>query len=1063
MEEGLIVYKASAGSGKTFTLAVEYIKMLVKDPFAYKQILAVTFTNKATAEMKERILGQLYGIWKGDPDSQAYLKRVCEDLNKPEQEVRSQAGTALERMMHDYGRFRIETIDSFFQSVMRNLALELNLSPNLEISLDDSQILGDAVDAMIENLTPRSTMLSWIMQFVEEKIASDKKWNVTDEIKAFGRNLFNEIYIEIGKGLRAKLEDPQYIASYYRDIKALKAQNEDLMKGFLEQFHSLLKENGLEVSDIKYGKDVESFFKKLTQNNFADSNRGTRIVSFMSDAGFWIKKSSPRADEIMELATDELMPLLVTADEFRKEKGRIINSCILSLQQIFKVGLLAGIDEEVREQNHAHNRFLLADTSALLHQLMQDSDATFVFEKIGSSLHNVMIDEFQDTSRLQWDNFKLLLLECLSQGDESLLVGDVKQSIYRWRNGDWTILNGLNNHIDYFPLSVKGLNVNRRSEANIVMFNNNLFSHAAQWYNQRFRETHDTDCEPLLHAYADVQQEVPDPSKEAKGLVSVTFIPKDEEKDYDTLTLEALASEIKELIDNGLEMTDITILIRKNKVIPIIAQYFEKNYPEYRIVSDEAFQLKASIAIQIITDALRLLSNENNKIAKTQLALNYQNRVLLQNLSLNNLLIKNNIDDLLPVDFIEKRKSLALMSLYELVEEIFILFQLDRVEGQDAYLFTYYDAVQEYTTSNSSDIGQFLDYWDEKLCTKTIPSGNVDGIRIMSIHKSKGLEFHTVLIPYCDWSLESETNTQLVWCQADEAPFDKMDIVPMYYSATMENSTYHNSYENEKLQMWVDNLNLLYVAFTRAAKNLIVWCKADNKRQVSEMLGDCLSAMDESFAVDKEIGGTYTFGTLLSSTNEKEKIKTFNNRLEQQPEEIPVKMELYRQKNVEFRQSNRSAEFIDGEEDTQQQYISRGQIMHALFAGIKTENDINGMLRQFVEQGIITTEDEPEIRALTERALSNPLVKDWYDGTCTLFNEREIIEINEGKLEIRRPDRVMLKEDGSITIVDFKFGRDKAEYETQVRGYIDLLQKMGYSKVEGYLWFVYNNRIIKID
>jgi hypothetical protein len=174
-------------------------------------------------------------------------------------------------------------------------------------------------------------------------------------------------------------------------------------------------------------------------------------------------------------------------------------------------------------------------------------------------------------------------------------------------------------------------------------------------------------------------------------------------------------------------------------------------------------------------------------------------------------------------------------------------------------------------------------------------------------------------------------------------------------------------------------------------------------------------------------------------------------------------MELYRQKNVEFRQSNRSAEFIDGEEDTQQQYISRGQIMHALFAGIKTENDINGMLRQFVEQGIITTEDEPEIRALTERALSNPLVKDWYDGTCTLFNEREIIKINEGKLEIRRPDRVMLKEDGSITIVDFKFGRDKAEYKTQVRGYIDLLQKMGYSKVEGYLWFVYNNRIIKVD
>ncbi|MBO4999319.1 MAG: UvrD-helicase domain-containing protein, partial [Bacteroidaceae bacterium] len=203
----LLIYKASAGSGKTFTLAVEYIKLLIKNPYAYRNILAVTFTNKATTEMKERILGQLYGIWTSDKDSAPYLSKITKELNMSEEDVRMACGKALGLMIHDYSRFRVETIDSFFQSVMRNLARELELGVNLSIELDNSTALSEAVDSMIEKLDRNSPVLYWLLDYIEERIRDDKQWKVANEIKDFGRNIFNEEYIEKGEALRQTLQE----------------------------------------------------------------------------------------------------------------------------------------------------------------------------------------------------------------------------------------------------------------------------------------------------------------------------------------------------------------------------------------------------------------------------------------------------------------------------------------------------------------------------------------------------------------------------------------------------------------------------------------------------------------------------------------------------------------------------------------------------------------------------------------------------------------------------------------------------------------------------------------
>lgn len=1047
----LQVYKASAGSGKTFTLAVEYIKHLIRNPYAYRHILAVTFTNKATTEMKERILGQLHGIQIGDEGSKPYLDKLVDELAMPIDEIRSRAGKALTLLIHDYSRFRVETIDSFFQSVMRNLARELELGANLNIDLDNSNALSEAVDSMIEKLDRNSPVLYWLLDYIEERIQDDKGWKVANEIKDFGKNIFKEEYIEKGQELRKTLEDKDAVRNYRKMLKAIEEEALEQMKSFADQFFGILETNELYVDDFSYKKDgVAGYFIKLQKGNTEDKIKGSRVLGCMEDASKWVGKTHKRRKEIIGLVESELIPLLNTAEEFRSKNNRIINSCQLSLRYANNIQLLNVIDQEVRTLNQEKNRFLLADTNALLHNIVREGDPSFVFEKIGSNIKNVMIDEFQDTSRMQWGNFKLLLNEGLSQGADSLIVGDVKQSIYRWRSGDWTILNGLKDHIGPFPITEKTLNTNRRSEARIIQFNNEIFPSACQYLNGIYKQEQGKDCEELLHAYKDVKQEIA--RKEEKGSVKLTFLKTKEDISYQEDTLEHLAEEVKHMVEQGVKVNDMAILVRKNGVIPMVADYFDK-HTSYRVVSDEAFRLDASLAINMLMDALRYLVNDENRVAQAQLASAYQNEVLHRDIDLNTLLL-GDLNDYLPTAFIEEKESLRLMPLFELLERLTCIFQLSEIENQDAYLFSFHDAVTEYLQKHSSELTAFLQYWEEKLCFKTIPSGEIDGIRILSIHKSKGLEFHTVFLPFCDWKLENERSSY-IWCTPPEAPFDELQLLPITYGPTMNESIYQQDYKKEKLQLWVDNLNLLYVAFTRPKCNLVVWCKENNKNTVSELLASAI--LNTSLQGED---GVYQWGEVCP-TEVKNKKQESSNKLNIQPESIAIQMECLNIP-IEFKQSNRSADFIEGEEDMSGKYIRQGQVMHSLFSMIQTPKDVPSAITRLRMEGITESDaHERQILKLVNWALNHPKVKEWFSGEWSLYNECAILYRENGELQTRRPDRVMMK-DGEVIVVDFKFGKPYPEYNKQVREYMNLLQKMGYTQVSGYLWYVFYNQLEEI-
>lgn len=1068
----LLVYKASAGSGKTFTLAVQFIRQLIEDPKAYRRILAVTFTNKATAEMKERILEQLLGIARGLKGSKGYLIVLMKETGKTEEEIKKAAAETLHLILHDYSRFRIETIDSFFQSVMRNLARELELGANLSIELNNTEVLSDAVDSMIEKLDRNSPVLYWMLEHIEERIADDKKWNISDEMKNFGRNIFDEGYVERGEGLRKKLQNPKFIPQYRKEVQELRNMALEQMKGFAEQFTGCLEMHGLTSTDLKGGaKGIGSYFQKLSTGNLDAKVRNTTVEKCLDSEDNWSTKTSSKRDIILQLAVDELIPLLQSAEKFRVINNRLVNSCNLSLRHINSLRLLAHIDAEVRMQNEQNHRFLLSDTNALLHGLISRGDASFVYEKIGTNIDTVMIDEFQDTSRMQWENFHLLLEESLSQKEGSLIVGDIKQSIYRWRNGDWKILAGLGNDP---MLRVKEctLDTNWRSERRIIEFNNALFPSACQVLNDIHQEELGTPCHELLQAYNDVRQTPA--RKENKGYVRVNFLGERENDTYEETTLFELSKEVERLTAMGVKTEEIAILVRKNKRIPDIADYFDK-HTKYRIVSDEAFRLEASLAICMMIDGLRWLASPDDRIALARLAVAFQKEVLHKGTDLNHILL-NQVEDFLPAEFLLRQDELRLMPLYELLEELFILFNLEVINEQDAYLCAFYDTVTEYLQGHSSELTAFIKAWDEGICEKTIPSGELEGIRILSIHKSKGLEYHTVLIPFCDWKMENETNSHLIWCdladkgpEYDVAPFNQLDIAPINYSAAMAESVYRNSYLEERLQLWVDNLNLLYVAFTRACCNLVVWCKKDAKGTVAKLLEDALSSpnMNElgtEGLQEEDTDLIWSYGE--TATSEKVVTKTADNPLAIVPESIPVKINGLKTE-IEFRQSNLSADFIRGDENEEterNQYIRQGQLLHKVFASIRTEHDLPGALEQLKMEGVTTSKEEiVKIEALAKKALDNPLVKDWYGGCWNLYNECNIIYHDKnGVMQTKRPDRVMRKGQ-EVVVVDFKFGKKKKEYNEQVKEYMTLLHQMGYTQVKGFLWYVYTNELDEIE
>ena len=840
-----------------------------------------------------------------------------------------------------------------------------------------------------------------------------------------------------------------------------------------ESFFDTLEGEGLSIDDLSNkNRGIAGFFLKLQKGVFDPSIENATVANCLGNPEKWCAKTHPRRDFILSLAEGVLGDILRYAVEERSRQWKLYKSADLTLRHLNQLRLLGSIEKKVRELNENNNRFLLSDTQQLLHALIEGSDSPFIFEKIGTQLEHVMIDEFQDTSTVQWQNFRVLLDEAMShEGGSNLIVGDVKQSIYRWRSGDWRLLNDIEQQFRQQQIETIPLKKNYRSERNVITFNNHFFSHAAEIEYQEQQELNPEEAEQLKRAYADVVQEIPE-GREATGEVSVTLLPAE---DYQMITLQQVADTISELTERGIPQREIAILVRVNNQIPVIAQYFLEQMPEVKIVSDEAFRLDASVAVNLLISALRLLTHPDDLLTQAAIVKLYHIDILKEQTEDNELLLRtNDLNQLLPEAFRTQREVLITMPLYELAERLYAIFELERLNEQSAYVFAFYDQLASYVNENTADIDSFLAAWDESLCGKTIQSEETNGVRILSIHKSKGLEYNYVICPFCDWQLEKQSGNFL-WCQPKEEPFSDLPIAPVDYSKNqMLGTIYEEDYLHEHLQNTVDNLNLLYVAFTRAKEGLYVFGKRGAKASRSGLIEQCLPLVAQEMpeailsGLEEEKGILqFSLASQASHASHASHASPASQNPFLQPAE-PVAVDFhYMESQVNFRQSNRSQAFIEADESDEIErlnYIQTGSVLHQIFSMIRTTDDIEDALKQLQFEGVLYDEQiTPErITAMLRKRLQDPRVADWFSPRWNLFNECTILTMEDGEVKERRPDRVMT--DGQHwVVVDFKFGSPKPEYGDQVREYMALIKTMQpEAEVNGYLWFVYSNKIEEV-
>lgn len=1081
----LTVYKASAGSGKTFTLAVEYIKYLVADPASFRNILAVTFTNKATDEMKTRIMSQLYGITRRLPDSADYLRKVAEETGIAPEDAERAAGIALSLLIHNYDYFHVETIDSFFQSVLRNLARELDLSANLRIELNDTAVESKAVDVMIEELDAKSPLFAWLVRFVMDKIDDNKSWNIIRSVKDFGKMIFDDNYRQSSKLITEKLKGEGFIASFRKRLGEEKSAARRELASIQTEFNTIIQENGIEPTDFKGGQrtGIQKYFQRLSDDDLRDKNFMLATVAKCLDSEEnWAAKTNRKCALIRSIAASRLMPLLEAAEQKRQRALYVNTSVDATLKNINNLRLLNDIEKTVKEMNAEANRFLLSDTQHLLRMMMGDADSPFIFEKIGTSLGHIMIDEFQDTSTVQWSNFKILLSECMSHAADAgkasaanLIVGDIKQSIYRWRSGDWRILNGIRSSFPAYPVNIMTLQTNYRSEKNIVDFNNAFFKKAVDVEYSNERGVDPERAKLIKSAYGDVEQQTL--KTEKNGLVDVKLLEAD---NYEERTLQLIAEYVMEMRGMGVPMSSIAILLRSNKNIPLIANYFTDNYPELNIVSDEAFRLDHSVAINCIVNALRYLYDEKDMLTKACLAKSYSlARSGVQIDSDRFLDISNDESDLLPEAFTTQMKELKDLPLYDLCEKLLSVFGLSDLPQEGAYICAFFDILSAYISDMSADVSGFLAEWDDNLHSKTIQTDGVDGIRIISIHKSKGLEFDNVILPFCDWKLE--IYSQQLWCRPKEAPYNELPLLPVTYSPALARSVYADDYKLEHMQNTIDNLNMLYVAFTRPKRNMFVIGKRKSSQTRSWLIEESLEHVADKLegavieGLDSPDGDLhFLYGSFCRGKANNGK-PTDNVFLK--PDASVDTLIASEKTPVNFRQSNNSKDFImenaDETDDTAEKrsgYIKTGNILHLIFSNIRTADDIPSVLQRYEMDGVLYGDElsREKLEALLAKCLSeNKLVADWFSTRWTLFNECTIlcedVDKETGKKEflMRRPDRVM-KDGDEVVVVDFKFGKMNDKYTRQVASYIGYLRDMGYKNVRGYLWFVLKNEVREV-
>ena len=1020
------ILKASAGSGKTYRLTKDYITLLLQNPdrYAYRHILAVTFTNKATAEMKSRILSELSTLSR-TPEESDYYSSFVPSLYPGPGKLRERAADVLVSILHDYSAFAVSTIDSFFQQTLKAFSREIGYFASYQVELDKDSLIQEAVDRMLDSITEDDReMLSWLDENVASSLEQGNRVNLAGSISEKAGQLKSSEHSAMltEHGLDdAEMFSRTRLKQIRKECSTYIKYYESVVQKAAEEVEETLRRCCVDPADSnrKFLQAVGKYTLKPDSKTGYEAPTGS-FLEKAADPEQWFAKS--RAPKLLPLVQGILdAPLKAFCDLFQ-DRYRLYRTALLLRDQIYSLGIAGeffrNFDALVKEKNV----LCLDDSNEILRKIIGGSDAPFVYEKLGVRYEHFLLDEFQDTSRIQWDNFLPLLRESESNRHGNLVVGDVKQSIYRWRGSDWKLLGSILQ--SQFPSAeTELLDSNWRSTRAVVEFNNDFFSFASARLGEDVREQ-----------YSDVFQKASIKNEPQSGFVRVDFTDEDQ--------LPLILGSVRSAMENGAGPGDIVVLTRNNKNGSDIANYLiENNIP---VISDDSLDVKSSLLVRRLVSLLSWVNNPDDGIS-CYLA-----------------------SCLIPQGGEEEWK-MEWHSLTDLCESLLRLMEQRSpgcTDGQVLFIQSFMDCLQEWTAVNGQNLQAFLDYFSGASLKISSPQDK-SSVRVMTVHKSKGLEFPYVIFPYAETVSMTKTSTH--WCYLDRnnpgltlpdgsVPLGSAagSIYPLRLSGQLQKTLFSEDCLEDRHQKEMDCINLFYVALTRASRALHVISGLPSKKfqdagpdgageysDISQLLYQYLRGrLDEN--------GSCSFGEPYDFTRMKRKATTEKSCNSAYPSYALGERLTFPEDAADFFGT-------DGLAGVQSSHRINGIVLHDILSAVRTPSDLRVAVDEAVRAGRLEREDAERDYVMLASRLDSAVSRGWFPANARVIAETDVIA-EDGSLH--RPDRVVVTDNGVI-VVDYKFGSHRAVYETQVARYVQLYRKMGYASVRGFLWYVYTDEVVE--
>ncbi len=1058
LNKKFIIYRSSAGSGKTFTLVKEYLKLALSDtavpPLYYRSVLAITFTNKASAEMKERILKSLREISSGNtsPGTQTLATILGEDLKISTDILKQRANALLQDILHNYADFSISTIDSFVHRIIRTFAYDLKLPVNFGIETDEKNILQQCIDQLIAEIGHVEEITSVLLEYARKRIEENKNWQIDKDLKEFAGNVMQENqrrHLNLLKNLHAA--DFEKIR---KEIAAWIQEFESGLKVLAEEAISIIQQHNLKEENFYQGKKgIYNYYLKIINKDFVTENlRNTYVLNTVEQNKWKAGKNSPEINAAIDAVSGSLLKIFNAIEE-RRQKG--VEQYYLYkavFKNIYALSVVNEIERLVQEFKQKQNILYISEFNAHISEVVLKEPVPFIYERLGERYKHFLIDEFQDTSIVQWQNLLPLIENALSEDRLSMVVGDGKQAIYRWRGGEVDQFADLPYVTNYFENEytpqreltlirqhqVKSLNNNFRSAVTIVGFNNSLFRGLSeQLLNEKGKKI-----------YADMEQQFK-PGHVA-GAVSIDFLPpaldKQEESEEEEKEEEMLSKVMEYVhfnLKKGFSYKEMAILVRSNTAGNKIATHLlENNVP---VVSSESLLIAKSPEVNFILNLFQQLNNPLNLVAASAIVSYLCRMQILPADEEHSLLVKlNDRKEKLYLEEILKKYSIYFnrnyflsLPVYDCCVELINLFQLQQQDH--LYLQFFLDEVFNFSRTNTANSYSFLEWWENrKLKAPVILPAGTNAITIMTIHASKGLEFPVVIVPYCDWIIKS---AEYLWVDTEGNMPEQLPVVLLKANKEVQQTKYQSLANEEKEKQVLDNLNLLYVALTRPEFHLHIISRTPKHHleNIYKWLKNYL-VQQQLWSDDKAY---YEWGSWI----------------EQQQGEAHKREEGPYLKGLELRNWRSIVRIKEGNELTwaeeeQEDRREAGLLVHYVMSKIKNYDDVDKAVLSCLQEGRMNEEQAKEVKNRLNLLMNHPEIRPYFKPGLAVRNEAEILLPSGQSL---RPDRFILQPEP--VVIDYKTGKMMDVYREQLEGYANALKDLGYDRVKKLLIFINEVRI----